>query len=194
MELIRFCGEQSRLYQVKRDNVTYPAFLHLLIFAILFLDDKVRIDFLCRRKALGLQDLKINRNPSPIVVKELERRIFVDKRNILQTLKNISAQNGFSLRDFNAFHPVDEFFFQERRESRKGGIKSILKSDHIGVALDGTLNVIDRHIHIGDATLCKQSLFQCRERRPKFAQLFNFCRRDTAKHRRIDIPMLGCFR
>lgn len=38
---------------------------------------------------------------------------------------------------------------------------------------------------VGDATLCKQSLFQCRERRPKFAQLFNFCRRDTAKHRRI---------
>ena len=174
--------------------MTYPALLNFLVFTVLFLDDKVRIDLLCCSKAFGLQHFEVDGNTCPIVVKKLERRIFVDKWNFFQSIENISTQNGFSLRDFDASHPVDKFFFQECRESGKGGVKSILKSDHIRVALDGTLNIRGRHIHIRNATLGKQRLFQRRERRPEFAHLVNFCCRDTAKHRRIDIPMLGSFR
>ena len=96
--------QQNLLHQSEWNDMTGPALLHLLIFAVLLFRNHVGVNLFCGSKSLRLDNFEVNRNPPPFVIQKLIGAVAIDQRNPSKPGENGVAQHRFLLGGIEGLH------------------------------------------------------------------------------------------
>ena len=112
LECIIIFPKKCSLHQIKGNDMAYPAVLYFFFLIAFLFDDHIRVDLLCGRKTLCLDNFKISGNYIPLVIQQLIRLILVDQGKRCNTAKDILRNSILSLGDIQIHHFSDQFAVQ----------------------------------------------------------------------------------